>query len=450
MKYTLSKYTKVIELDETEEMIVYNTVTGKQSVIFDESLIQQIRSLVDRPISSEQLDKRIVENYCVAVNDDEDLRVYHQIRKIIGDENSLSLIIFPTLECNFKCKYCYENKEAGFMSQATIENIYSSIVAHYETVGFGFLKIEWFGGEPLLFYDQILDLTTRINNFCQSKNIVFQHSMTTNGSLLKKKLAEELIDASVNIFQITVDGMAETHDKYRYDKFGNPTWERITNNLLQMKTIEKQFKVLIRVNYNFEILNSIERFLEYFSFNFKDDARFEIAFKAIGHWGGENDDQYSAISSEYHPYIMEQLLKKCGEMDIYPAKHYNFACGSELCYANKKHTYVIYKNGCIGKCTLEESPDCESPFVIGDINEGYFNINAEKEKLWILDDKFYIEYLRKNKCFGCIAYPFCCGSSCPAYRVKNGFEVSPKCSPTKDNLDQIVYLNYEKSKTRLF
>ena len=101
------------------------------------------------------------------------MAIYKKIKNVIEDECSLSLIIFPTLECNFRCQYCYENKELGFMSQTTIENIYSAVVQHYETVKFKFFKLEWFGGEPLLFYNNLLELTIRLNEFCKLHDIAY-------------------------------------------------------------------------------------------------------------------------------------------------------------------------------------------------------------------------------------------------------------------------------------
>lgn len=107
-----------------------------------------------------------------------------------------------------------------------------------------------------------------------------------------------------------------------------------------------------------------------------------------------------------------------------------------------RRSYVIYKNGLIGKCTLEESPDKDSAFVIGDINDGYFRIDAEKEKKWIHTEIDYINHVETNKCGECISFPICGGTSCPAYRIKNG-KYAKKCTPTMYCIDDLIKLNYE-------
>lgn len=447
MKYSLSKFTKTINHD-SGDIIIYNTYTGKQSYIFDESIKEQLRRLRLSPQEEKYVDKRLIENFCVPFDTDENMLVYNKISEYINSSECLTLILFPTLDCNFKCSYCYENKEKGFMSDDTIEKIYLAIVQHYADVRFKFLKLEWFGGEPLLGFDKMLYLTKKVNNFCSEKGIIFQHSITTNGYLLTNDCVKKLLDNKIEIFQITVDGMPETHDKYRVLRDNKPTWGTIINNIIEMKKLSRVFKVIVRINYNYEILDTIEEFLNFYQINIGDDERFELAFKPIGHWGGENDDLVDVVPLEYHSYILDQLLDMCKNKGILSTIHFNFSCGSELCYANKKNSFVIYKNGNIGKCTLEEMPDRESDFVIGDVDDGYFKINEEKEKKWLLDDKDYIEYLNSNSCFECIAYPFCCGTSCPAHRVRNGLKSKVKCSPTKSNVENIVCLNYEMSKSR--
>ena len=444
MKYSLSKFTRMINV-ESGDIIIYNTYTGKQSFIFDAGIKEQLHKICSCPQDDTGIDQRLISNFCVPVDMDENMFVYNKVRDFMDSSDSLSLILFPTLDCNFKCSYCYENKEKGFMSDETFENIYSSIVNHYEVTKYKFLKLEWFGGEPLLCFEKIIDFTNKVNNFCNEKGIVFQHSMTTNGYLLSPVRAKSLLENKVITYQITIDGAAKTHDLYRPLRDGKATWKTIIDNLVAMKKFDDDFTVLIRVNYNYEILDSIEEFLDAYKENFGSDQRYELAFKPIGHWGGENDAAVDVVPFDYHSFVLDELLKMCKERGLLSTTNFTFSCGSELCYANKKNCFVVYKNGYLGKCTLEEQPEKESDFVIGDLNEGFFNIDQSKESKWLLNDSTFIDYLNANGCFECIAYPFCCGTTCPAHRVKNGTNTRAKCSPTKNNIDNIVSLNYEIS-----
>ena len=445
MRYRLSKFTHVINV-ENGDVIVYNTFTGKQCFLYDEELKKQIFKLQKGSEYESELDQRLIEYFCCLEESNENIFVLDKVEEYLNSSESLSLIIFPTLDCNFKCSYCYENREKGIMSEVTFDNIYSSIVTLYNAKKFNHLKLEWFGGEPLLCFEQIINFEKKTNEFCCKNNITFQHSMTTNGYLLSKNNVVKLLKHNINTFQITIDGAPTTHDIYRPLRNGSPTWKTIINNLIAMRQTDGNFNVLIRVNYNYEILDSIEEFLDIYKKEFSEDKRYGLIFKPIGHWGGENDATVDVVPTDYHSFILDELLKVCKAKKLNSFISFDFSCGSELCYANKKYSYVIYKNGYIGKCTLEEQPDENSDYVIGNINSGFFDIDKTKENKWLLNKEEFINYLDTNGCFDCIAYPFCCGTTCPAHRVNNGFEVRAKCTPTKNNIDSIVSLNYEISK----
>ena len=443
MKYCLSKFTRMINA-KNGDIIIFNTFNGKQNYIFDKGIKKQIEMLISSPQEESLVDDRLISYFCVPEGTDENLLVYNNVNDFLNSTDSLSLILFPTLDCNFACTYCYENKEKGFMTNETYNNLFLAIKKHHEINHIKFLKLEWFGGEPLLCYESLIKFTERINAFCDDEKIIYQHSMTTNGYLLTMEYATRLLELKIQTYQITIDGTAETHNAYRPLRGGKPSWDKIIDNLLEMKKMNLDFSVLMRINYNYEVLDSIEEFLEFYKENFGGDYRFNLAFKPIGHWGGENDDSVNVVPYDYHSFVFDELLKICKEKGILSTTSLSFSCGSELCYANKKNSFVIYKNGLIGKCTLEELPDENSDFVVGNINDGFFNIYADKEKKWLIDDsKKYIEYLENNGCFDCIAYPFCCGTTCPAHRVNHGMDVKAKCSPTKDNMENFIMLNYE-------
>ena len=151
MKYKLSKYTKILKNDESGDIVIFNTYNGQQSYIFDENLKKQIKKLQVCSMEEENIDNRLIIKYCVPENIDESRMVYEKISEKIHSKKTLSLIIFPTLDCNFKCTYCYENKEKGFMDDVTLNNIYTSVMDHFQNNRFEYLKLEWFGGEPILF-----------------------------------------------------------------------------------------------------------------------------------------------------------------------------------------------------------------------------------------------------------------------------------------------------------
>ena len=448
MYYSLSKYTRFFPCENSNLLIIFNSFNGNQSYIYDAYIKEQVEHLKRGPVDGEKLDNALKQKYCVLTGTNERKQICDEIDKRINNDNSLNIIIIPTTECNFRCEYCYEEKEKGFISDATMFNLYKAIVSHFSTIeGERSLRLDWFGGEPLLYYKKMVDFCETINKYCLENNIIFQHSITTNGYLLTQEQASKLIQNGINLFQITIDGMPKTHDKYRHLMDGSPTWQTIIDNLINLKSLAIHFKVQIRINYNMEIAETLEDFYEFYRSSFADDNRFELTFHAIGHWGGTNDKNINVISPEYQSYMMCELTRIGIEQGVLHFSPYVPCCGAELCYANMKRSYVIYKNGLIGKCTLEESPEKESSFVIGDINQGFFSIDEEKESKWIYPKDKYLKHIEVNKCDECISFPICGGISCPAYRVKNG-DYTKKCTPTMYCINELIKTNYEMMKSK--
>lgn len=76
-------------------------------------------------------------------------------QKVFADRH-YHLIINPTLACNFNCWYCYEKNKGGKMSNATILRIKKHIRNKIEIEHIPSLHIGWFGGEPLLGFDNVV------------------------------------------------------------------------------------------------------------------------------------------------------------------------------------------------------------------------------------------------------------------------------------------------------
>lgn len=194
MKYIFSRFTRVIPYEDTEILIIYNSFNGNQSYVYSSEIKKQIELLLQGPVEEDQLDEAVKQKYCIIEGTDEVALVSNGIRKRINNDNHLNIIIIPTTDCNFRCVYCYEQKESGFISDETLNKLFDSISLYFSKInGKKSLRLDWFGGEPMLFFNKMVDYCIRINKYCVEHEILFQHSMTTNGYLLTKDKAAKLI-----------------------------------------------------------------------------------------------------------------------------------------------------------------------------------------------------------------------------------------------------------------
>ena len=90
--------------------------------------------------------------------------------RIVYSKNTLLLEIAPTLNCNCQCGYCFVSKKSQSMNIETQNNILD-FIARRIVQGVRIVKVTWFGGEPLLAYQTISDLSKKIISLCAQHNV---------------------------------------------------------------------------------------------------------------------------------------------------------------------------------------------------------------------------------------------------------------------------------------
>lgn len=157
----------------------------------------------------------------------------------------VELTICPTLGCNFDCPYCFEDHHEGRMSPEVQDDVVALAERMLDACGTNDLHVTWFGGEPLLAPDIIESLSERLMALSEGRGGTYEAVIVTNGYLLTQRIADMLGAAKVSKAQVTIDGLADTHNMTRYLRGGKPTFDRITNNL---RTVKLPFVVDIRHN----------------------------------------------------------------------------------------------------------------------------------------------------------------------------------------------------------
>ena len=218
---------------------------------------------------------------------DESQIVEYLFNKEIYGNKTLELTIIPTNACNFDCVYCYQKEPYFFMSKETMDSIIFYIEKHIgEYTG---LLISWFGGEPLLAKELMVEFMEKVRMICLKKHIPFYSNVTTNGYELDLKTFKSLIKNHVLYYQITIDGPKEIHNKQRPHKTNSDSFEKIVKNLMDIKENVKgnRYKIAVRVNISTSVQPYIEDFIEWLYNKFGNDSRFTIVWEIVRDWGGE-------------------------------------------------------------------------------------------------------------------------------------------------------------------
>ncbi|MCA9072618.1 MAG: anaerobic sulfatase maturase, partial [Planctomycetaceae bacterium] len=156
--------------------------------------------------------------------------------------------------CNLDCEYCYYlHKEELYprgerwrMPEETLSEYIRQYIAaqppHIEEITFA-----WQGGEPTLlgleFFERVVELQTEHRR--PNQKIV--NTLQTNGVLLDDRWCE-FFRTNNFLIGISIDGPAELHDRYRYDKQGRPSFPAVLRGLKLLKSHQVDFNVLVVVN----------------------------------------------------------------------------------------------------------------------------------------------------------------------------------------------------------
>lgn len=228
-KYVSNTYSKaVIALDD----IHYDIIKNKS--------IERLREI------EEDLDCLSEQGILVKEDIDEIGLLRYAYEQSKYSPEDMEFVIAPTMQCNFKCNYCFEEHHSGKMSeevQGKILNFFEEKVSKYDCKRVFFV---WFGGEPLLCPEIVENMTKQFISLCDKYNVKIYMNLITNGYLLNEAMIDRLEKAGIEHIQITLDGTKEIHDQRRMLKNGQGTFDTIFKNLLFFKN--STITVAVRVN----------------------------------------------------------------------------------------------------------------------------------------------------------------------------------------------------------
>jgi len=419
---------------EDGSYLVYNSVSGVILHIFEQKEIEKLETLIENNVILNNFnDEMISILYNKGVLVPEEKNEYQFIRycyeRDVLRSNILSLTLIVTRQCNLRCIYCYEKHENKFMSKQLYESILKYIENSLENKIYTGIDIGLFGGEPFIEYDNLIEFLYKVKYICKKYKIYYSVGVTTNGTLIYPDRFNKLIELGCKYYQITIDGLSETHNKYRISADKSGSFDKIINNLKYMNSTKHNFKVTIRTNFNEEVFKKANEFYSYIKDNF--DERFSVYYEGIKKLGGTNDDNLNTLEKNEVDKSSIYIAKKIKELGLHNdvvdsmTKPY-----SRVCYASKHNNFLIDYDGTILKCTLSLDDDLNKVGYID--NNGMMHIDTQRISKWI-GAKIDIA----DNCKSCRVLPICFGGRCVNGRV-HGKEYFCDSEIEEKNLEQLI------------
>jgi uncharacterized protein len=325
-------------------------------------------------------------------NKDESEQILKRNRSEVFD-NSYYLILNPTLECNFRCWYCYEQHPDGYMSPITMDRIIKYVERLTEIQEIKSFSLGWFGGEPLLyFYDVVYPLALHFKFFFSKLDLPFSQNMTTNGYYVDKKMIEKFNEIDLRHFQITLDGDSETHNRTRNWQ-GEPSFDKILQNIIDICSYLPKSDVLLRVNFTNDIISKdFTAILEPIPQHVR--TQIKIQFQRV--W------QTVGISDNCSAEIIRNIsgLRDMG-FSVTPNNFFSVK-RAHLCYADRYYYAHINYDGKVYKCTARDYSDEHS---VGElVDDGIINWKTN-----IIEKMYAKANFDNEKCMKCRLLPVCGG-----------------------------------------
>lgn len=149
------------------------------------------------------------------------------------DGGILNLTLEMTEQCNCRCRYClysgaYDNRRVHSAKSMSSETVSAALRFYRRHNGkCPEAHVSFYGGEALLAFDRVKRAIEEAIALFNDKPIAF--SISTNGLLLTGGVSEWLAAHPAVAVVVTLNG--PFHDRYRPSRDGQPTLERILENL---------------------------------------------------------------------------------------------------------------------------------------------------------------------------------------------------------------------------
>src|SRR6266487_6362125 len=157
---------------------------------------------------------------------------------------SLELIL--TEGCNLACSYCFEKYMLAH-KRMPLEIARSAVDLLFDySRDEKDLSLTHFGGEPMMNFQAVKYVTEYAEEKAALLGKTIHFRMTTNGTLLNENNIDYLVQHKIGVL-VSIDGLRATHDRFRVDKRGRGTFDKVIKGLEMLKRSQKWIGVKITV-----------------------------------------------------------------------------------------------------------------------------------------------------------------------------------------------------------
>lgn len=388
-----------VESTTGDNMIIYNTLTDslicltKEEFMEIELLMDDLQTFCkEYPLLYQELKKA-----GFIIDEDFNELDYIKLRnkRRVFESKDYHITINPTLDCNIACWYCSTEYAKAIHEGAMTKEMTNSVIQHVEHVivkqRAKSLHLDWFGGEPLLYFDEVIvPIATSANKLVKENNIRFTQHITTNATLMDLDRLHLMKELNFTSFQIPIDGNEERHNKIKFFNNKSGTYKTVIDNINNIAQIIPNAHIVLRINHDKQTLKHIRDIIKDISEESK--THIEVDFQRV--WQVPFTEKDIALLKDTKEFFLQNGLKS----NFWAYRPQIFI----RCYADRLHHYAINYDGRVFKCTARDYGDDK---VIGNLlPNGRIEWNDKLLSVFFAKSTF-----ENERCIECCMLPVCMG-----------------------------------------
>jgi len=388
----LSRYLKVYNHPGKAGRIVLVATRRCAVLELSEALWKRVRN--NGELTERELDVLISKGVLVADGAVEREEMWTLFQSLNSKRSVFTLLVTLTLECTLACPYCFEDPFRGHfvMSEETADLLVQRVTEQM-SAGRDVL-MDFYGGEALMALPMLKRIAGFLSEKAREHNVRFDFNIITNGTLLTRKVVEELLPLGLVAVRVTIDGPRDIHDRQRPFVSGKGSFDTILANV---RDIHEIVPVDIGANYAKENYRRFPELLDYLVGEGVDPKKLKamvfspIMPKSDGSVGG---DHGHVCASTSEPWMMEAGLYLRGEAMRrgFPAPKLS----SAACMIEFENDLVIGYDGGIYKCPVLMGQD---QFRVGTLVDGISDYSQSHN----------LDVWKNDECLDCAYLPLCFG-----------------------------------------
>ncbi len=309
-------------------------------------------------------------------------------------------------DCNLACKYCFAGKgeyngEKALMSYETGKQALDFLVANSGTRHN--LEVDFFGGEPLMNFEVVKQLTAYGRSLEEKYNKNFRFTLTTNGILVDDEVIDFCNKEMSNVV-LSIDGRKCVNDRMRVSRNGKGSYDHILPKFLQFVEQRGNKDYYLRGTYTGFNKDFSADILHLADLGFKELSMEPVVCDPSEEYS-LHDEDVPALCEQYQ-ILADEMLKRKREKNGFTFYHYMIDLMGGPCIAKRI-------SGCgVGVEYMAVTPTGElypchqfvsdERFLLGNVWDGVLHPE-------VLDEFKHCNVYAHEECKDCFARLYCSG-----------------------------------------